>query len=45
MVNQIVVTIATERIMCDDLKPKTNAVYILDDITNQDFRQVVEITF
>jgi len=38
MVNQIVVRIAAERIMNGGLNPKTNAVYVLDDITNEDYR-------
>lgn len=42
MVNQIVVRIATERIMNGGLNPKTNGVYHLDDITNPDYRQAVE---
>ncbi|MEQ6049480.1 hypothetical protein U2I53_10580 [Lysinibacillus capsici] len=42
MVNQIVVRIAAERIMNGGLNPKTNAVYVLDDITNEDYRVAVE---
>jgi len=42
MVNQIVVKIAAERIMNEGLNPKTNSVYVIDDITNQDYRQAVE---
>ena len=42
MVDQNVVRIAAERILCDGLNPKTNAVYILDDIKNQENRQAVE---
>lgn len=42
MVNQIVVRIAAERIMYAGLNPKTNAVYVLDDITNEDYRGAVE---
>lgn len=42
MVNQIVVKIAAERIILGGLNPKTNAVYVIDDITNQDYRLAVE---
>lgn len=42
MVNQVVVRIAAERIMNGGLNPKTGKVYILDDITNPDYRQAVE---
>lgn len=42
MINQIVVRIAAERIMNGGLNPKTNAVYVLDDITNEDYRVAVE---
>lgn len=42
MINQIVVRIASERIMNGGLNPKTNAVYVLDDITNEDYRVAVE---
>lgn len=42
MVNQVVVRIAAERIMNGGLNPKTGQVYLLDDITNADYRQAVE---
>lgn len=42
MVNQVVVRIAAERIMNGGLNPKTGQVYLLDDITNPDYRQAVE---
>lgn len=42
MVNQIVVRIAAERIMNGGINPKTSQVYMLDDITNVDYRQAVE---
>lgn len=42
MINQIVVRIAAERIMSGGLNPKTNAVYVIDDITNEDYRIAVE---
>lgn len=42
MVNPVVVRIAAERIMNGGLNPKTGEVYMLDDITNQDYRHAVE---
>ena len=42
MVNEIVVRIAAERIMNGGLNPKTGNVYVLDDITNPEYRQAVE---
>lgn len=42
MINQIVVRIAAERIINGGLNPKTNTVYVLDDVTNEDYRVAVE---
>lgn len=42
MVNQIVVRIAAERILSGGLNPKTGQVYVIDDITNEDYRVAVE---
>lgn len=42
MVNEVVVRIAAERILNKGMNPKTNQVYVLDDITNVDYRQAVE---
>ena len=42
MVSPIVVRIAAERIMNGGLNPKTGNVYVLDDVTNPDYRQAVE---
>lgn len=42
MVNQVVVKIAAERILNGGLNPKSNAVYVLDDITNEIYRLAVE---
>lgn len=42
MVNEVVVRIAAERIMNGGINPKTNEIYVLDDITNPDYRQAVE---
>lgn len=42
MTNQIVVRIAAERILNGGLNPKTEKVYVIDDITNQDYRVAVD---
>lgn len=42
MVNPIVVRIAAERIMKGGLNPKTREVYVIDDVTNQDYRKTIE---
>lgn len=42
MTNPVVVRIAAERIMNGGLNPKTGKVYILDDITNPEYRAAVE---
>lgn len=42
MVNPVVVRIAAERIMNGGLNPKTGNVYVLDDITNPEYRLAVE---
>lgn len=42
MVNPVVVRIAAERIMNGGLNPKTGIVYVIDDITNPDYRKAVE---
>jgi len=42
MVNQIVVLIMAERIMNGGLNPKTSKIYILDDVTNEEYRLAVE---
>lgn len=41
-VNQVVVRIAAERIMAGGLNPKTGQIYVIDDITNPDYRVAVE---
>lgn len=41
-VNPVVVRIAADRIMTGGLNPKTGEVYVLDDITNPDYRLAVE---
>lgn len=42
MVNMIVVRIASERIMSGGLNPKTGKVYVIDDVTNVDYRKAIE---
>lgn len=42
MVNPVVVRICADRIMNKGLNPKTGKTYLLDDITNPDYRQAVE---
>lgn len=42
MTNPVVIRIAAERIIKGGLNPKTGNVYVLDDITNPDYRLAVE---
>ncbi|MEH7456312.1 hypothetical protein V7183_03525 [Bacillus sp. JJ1127] len=42
MVNRVVVRICAERIINGGLNPKTGKTYIIDDITNQEYRIAVE---
>ncbi|MEG0380922.1 MAG: hypothetical protein RR603_04395 [Kurthia sp.] len=42
VVNPIVVRIAAERIMNGGLNPKTGKVYVIDDVTNPDYRKAIE---
>jgi len=42
MVNQVVVRIAAERIKNGGLNPKTEQTYVIDDITNIEYKQAVE---
>lgn len=42
MVNPVVVRIAAERIISKGHNPKTGQTYVIDDITNPDYRQAVE---
>lgn len=41
-VNQVVVRIAAERIVSKGLNPKTNQIYVIDDVTNEEYRAAVE---
>lgn len=41
-VNQVVVRIAAERIKSGGLNPKTGQVYVIDNVTNSDYKQAVE---
>lgn len=42
MINMVVVRIAAERIMNGGLNPKTGNVYVIDDVTNTEYRQAIE---
>ncbi|MEG0259613.1 MAG: hypothetical protein RR595_12090 [Lysinibacillus sp.] len=42
VVNPVVVRIAAERIMNGGLNPKTGKVYVIDDVTNPDYRKAIE---
>lgn len=42
MINQVVVRIAADRIMNGGQNPKTGIVYVLDDVTNPEYREAVE---
>lgn len=42
MVNMVVVRIASERIMNRGINPKTGKVYVIDDVTNKEYRQAIE---
>lgn len=42
MISAVVIRIAAERIMKGGLNPKTGEVYVLDDITNEEYRELVE---
>lgn len=41
-VNKVVVRIAAERIISGGQNPKTGNVYVLDDVTNPEYRQAIE---
>lgn len=41
-INQVVVRIAAERIISGGLNPKTSQVYVIDDVTNEDYCVAVE---
>jgi hypothetical protein len=42
MVNEIIVRIIAERIINKGLNPLKNREFILDDVTNADYRKAVE---
>ncbi|WP_342558770.1 hypothetical protein [Metasolibacillus sp. FSL K6-0083] len=42
MINQMIVEIVVKRILSGGLNPKTGKVYVLNDITNSDYRLAVE---
>lgn len=41
-VNMVIVRICAERITNKGLNPKTQKTYILDDVTNTDYRKAIE---
>jgi len=45
MINQIIVEIIANRILKGGTNPKTNSVYVLKDITNQEYKTAVENYF
>lgn len=42
MLNTLVVRIAAERIMNEGMNPKTGKVYVIEDVTNTEYRQAIE---
>lgn len=42
MINMIIVRICAERILKGGLNPKTNLVYVIDDVTNVEYRLAIE---
>lgn len=41
-VNMIIVRIAAERIANGGLNPKTQKTYVIDDVTNKEYRKAIE---
>ncbi|HDK7162075.1 TPA: hypothetical protein PTW06_000873 [Clostridium botulinum] len=41
-VNMVIVRICAERITNKGLNPKTQKTYVLDDVTNTDYRKAIE---
>lgn len=41
-VNIVIVRICAERIVNGGLNPKTQKTYVLDDVTNEDYRKAIE---
>ncbi|WP_163248691.1 hypothetical protein [Clostridium niameyense] len=41
-VNMIIVRICAERIINKGLNPKTNKVYVIDDVTNIEYKKAIE---
>ncbi|WP_206402987.1 hypothetical protein, partial [Clostridium botulinum] len=41
-VNMVIVRICAERIVDEGLNPKTQKTYVLDDVTNTDYRKAIE---
>jgi len=42
MVNPVIIQIAAERILSGGINPKTGNVYVLNDISNEEFKQAVK---
>jgi hypothetical protein len=42
MINQVIVKIIANRILTGGINPKTNKIYVLDDITNVEYRVAIE---
>lgn len=42
MTNIVIIKIIANRILNGGINPKTNAVYVLEDITNQEYKTAVE---
>ena len=42
MTNLVIIKIIANRILNGGINPKTNAVYVLEDITNQEYKTAVE---
>ncbi|ACO84727.1 hypothetical protein [Clostridium botulinum] len=41
-INMVIVRICAERIVNNGLNPKTSKTYIIDDVTNTDYREAIE---
>ena len=42
MTNLVIIKIIANRILNGGINPKTNEVYVLEDITNQEYKTAVE---
>ncbi|WP_373845054.1 hypothetical protein [Clostridium sp.] len=41
-INMVVVRIAAERILNGGMNPKTNKIYVIDDVTNAEYKTAIE---